>query len=112
MKHQPLLLTALLFAPLATAAAETKLPIMGTLGTGPAMDVAVAGDRAFVIGRGKLRVVDIRVPARPKVLGSLEGLGNARQIAVADGVAYVSARESGLFVVDVREATPRLITHY
>jgi hypothetical protein len=27
-------------------------------------------------------------------------------------VAYVSARESGLFVVDVREATPRLITHY
>lgn len=88
------------------------LPIVGTLGTGPAMDVAVDGDRAFVIGRGKLHVVDIRVPAKPEVLGSLDGLGNTRQIAVADGLAYVAARESGLFIVDVRQPQPKLITHY
>ena len=105
------LLVILLLATL-SAAAETTLPIVGTLGTGPAMDVAVVGDRAFVIGRGKLHVVDIRFPAKPKVRGSIDGLGNTRQIAVAHGVAYVSARESGLFIVDVREATPKLITHY
>jgi hypothetical protein len=105
-------LTALLLAPLVPAGAETRLTITGTLGTGPAMDMAVDGERAFVIGRGKLHVVDIREPAKPKVLGSLDGLGNTRQVAVADGVAYVTARESGLFVVDVREAPPKLITHY
>lgn len=92
--------------------AERGLPIIGALRTGPAMDVAVDGERAFVIGRGKLHAVDISEPGRPRVLGSLDGLGNTRQIAVADGVAYVSARESGLFIVDVRAATPALISHY
>ncbi|MBM3889536.1 MAG: hypothetical protein FJ388_10460, partial [Verrucomicrobia bacterium] len=108
----PIPLLLLIAALLPLHAAETGLPIIGTLGTGPAMDVAVDGGRAFVIGRGKLHVVDIREPAKPKVLGSLDGLGNTRQIAVADGVAYVTARESGLFIVDVREAQPKLVTHY
>ncbi len=92
--------------------AERELPIIGELGTGPVMDVAVDGERAFVIGRGKLHAVDIGEPSRPRVLGSLDGLGNTRQIAVADGVAYVSARESGLFIIDVRGAAPALISHY
>jgi len=107
-----MLILVLVLVSVANNAAETRLPIVGTLGTGPAMDVAVEGDRAFVIGRGKLHVVDIREPAKPKVLGSLDGLGNTRQIVVPEGVAYVSAREFGLFIVDVREATPKLITHY
>ncbi|MBS0208020.1 MAG: hypothetical protein JSS27_03605 [Planctomycetes bacterium] len=76
------------------------------------MDVAVVGDRAFVIGGGKLHVLDIVTPDQPKVLGSLDGLGNTRQIAVSNGVAFVSARESGLFVVDVRDTQPKLITRY
>lgn len=92
--------------------AQTPLPIVGSLGTGPAMDVAVEGNRAFVIGRGKLHVVDISEPAKPSVLGSIDGLGNTRQIVVSKGLAYVSARESGLFIVDTRTSPPTLIAHY
>lgn len=106
------LVAALALDLLPLGAAGESFPIIGTLGTGPSMDVAVQGDRAFVIGRGKLHVLDIREPSRPRVLGTLDGLGNTRQIAVSDGVAYVAARESGLFIVDVRAAQPKLITHY
>lgn len=113
MKFLSFLLIVLpLVLPVRLRAEENRFPIIGTLGTGPAMDVAVQGERAFVIGRGKLHVLDIRTPSAPRVLGSIDGLGNTRQIAVSDGVAYVSARESGLFVVDVREHQPKLITHY
>ena len=36
-----------------------------------------------------------------------------RQIVVAKGIAYISAREDGLFVVDVRQPrSPRLLCHY
>lgn len=90
-----------------------ELQIGARLGTGPAMDVATAANRAYVIGRGSLRIVDITTPTAPRVLGKIDGLGNTRQVAVADGIAYVSAREDGLFVVDVADpAAPRLLCHY
>jgi hypothetical protein len=99
--------------PIVSVAEAEKLPIIGTLGAGPAMDVALAGDRMIVIGGGKLHVVDASDPAKPRILGTLAGLGNTRQLAVGGDVAYVGSREDGLFVVDVSDAAnPRLINRY
>ena len=86
---------------------------MGALGAGPAMDVALNGKWAYVIGQGKLHVADASDPARPRVVGSLGGLGNTRQLVVAGDVAYVSSRADGLFVISVKEpGTPKLLCHY
>ncbi len=83
------------------------------LKTGPTMDVAVDGEYVFAIGRSELRILEHGSAAKPFVIGRLHGLGNTRQIAVSRGYAYITAREDGLFIVDVREpAKPKLVHHY
>lgn len=90
-----------------------ELPLVRSLGLGGAMDATVAGDTLYVIGGGKLHVADIGDPRAPKVIGQLTDLGNTRQIEVHRGVAYVTAREDGLFIVDVsRPDAPTLLCHY
>jgi len=119
---QCLCLTAILvFGPSATGVgAETvgrdfgpELPIVRRLGLGESMDAAVKGDTLYIIGRGRLYVADISQPTQPKIIGRLTGLGNTRQIEIHRGAAYVTAREDGLFIIDVtnRDAFT-LMCHY
>jgi hypothetical protein len=90
-----------------------ELPMVGSLGIGSAMDVAVEGHAAAVIGGGRLVVADLSLPSQPRVIGALEGLGNVRQVLVRQGLAYVSAREDGLFIIDLAQPKwPRLLSHY
>ena len=90
-----------------------RLPMLRSIGLGGVMDATVEGDTLYVIGQGKLHVADISQPTQPKIIGRLTDLGNTRQIEIHRGIAYVTAREDGLFVIDVtnREA-PKLICHY
>lgn len=89
------------------------LPIVAEMGVGPVMDAALDGRTLYMIGRGKLHVADLADPAHPKLVATLDGLGNTRQIAVDRGRAYITAREDGLFIVDVaRPEQPKLLTHY
>lgn len=91
----------------------SELSIVGALGIGPTMAAAVLGCFLYTAGAGTLRTWDVSDPAHPRLLGSLSGLGNTRQIAVDDGVAYITARERGLFIVDVATPeAPRLLCHY
>jgi len=77
------------------------------------MDVAVAGDWLYAIGDGELRVADVTTPTSPRLVARLGGLGNTRQVDVRDGVAYITAREDGLFLVDVSTpARPAVLCHY
>ena len=77
------------------------------------MDVAVAGEHVLAIGQGELRVLTTAPEGKPALVGKLRGLGNTRQIAVARGQAFITAREDGLFIVDVSEpAMPKLVHHY
>ena len=90
-----------------------QLPIVGELGVGPVMDAAVVENTLYVVGRRTLYVADVSTPGSPRVVGKLAGLGLVRQIAVQDGVAYVTAREDGLYIVDVsRRQQPVLLCHY
>ncbi len=90
-----------------------ELSIVHNAGAGPIQDVVIEGGHAYAIGDKALRVFDVRQADRPVLLGKLGGLGSVRQIVVGDGVAYVTSRQDGLFVVDVSEPSqPELLCHY
>ncbi len=80
------------------------------LGIGPTIDVAVLGDRVFALAGSSLLVIDAH---SSEIIGRLAGLTSARQLAVAGDTVVVTARESGVYVVDVSaSADPRLVSHY
>lgn len=107
-------LLALLPSPAAASDRFGKeLEISGTLGVGPAFDAVVDGGHLYVIAGGALHVASLADPAKPKLIAKLEGLGHVRQMVVRKGIAYVTAREDGFFLIDVSNpARPSLITHY
>lgn len=90
-----------------------ELTISGTLGVGPSFDAVAEGGRLYVLAGGALHIAELNDPARPRVVGKLRGLGHVRQIVVRGGIAYITAREDGFFLVDVRKPeSPALIAHY
>jgi hypothetical protein len=90
-----------------------ELPLAGTLGVGPAFDAVAQGRHLYVLAGGALHIAELSDPAKPRVVGKLGGLGHVRQLIVRDGIVYVTAREDGFFLVDVKKPeAPSLITHY
>ena len=82
---------------------------------GPCMDVCTGRDCLYVIqntkqhpGSGRLCVLSPEC----ELIASYEGIGNARQIAVSGNIAIVTARENGLWVFDISQTIPRLLSHY
>jgi hypothetical protein len=90
-----------------------ELPLVRNLGVGPVMAVAIQDSHTYIIGSGILHIFNISDPARPVRTGRMEGLGNTRQILVSGGIAYITSREDGLFVVDIADpAHPGILSHY
>ena len=90
-----------------------SLPCFKVAQVPPCMAVEVAGDRLYAIGQGRLSVLDITDPAKPTLLGHLDGLGNTRQLVIRGETAYITARLDGLWVVDVSHVNqPTLLSHY
>jgi hypothetical protein len=93
--------------------------------TGGAHNVWIDGDRAYVVdqGGGEMAIVDLTDPADPREVGRW-GLPDSpnrflQDVAVKDGLAYLSYWDDGLVVVDVgngvREGTarrPKLVGQY
>ncbi len=91
----------------------TNFPIVANAGIGHTIDVTIDETLAYAIGKGALHILDITKPKQPQVVGKISGLGNTRQIAVRDGIAYVGSREDGAFIIDVKDcANPKLLAHY
>jgi hypothetical protein len=87
--------------------------IVGTYDTGITLDIAVAGDHAFLAEDGWLRVIDIGDPAHPTLVGSCGSLGLTRDVVVSGDHAYVAAGFSGLKVIDISNpASPALVGTY
>jgi len=92
---------------------ENEQPPTADAGVGPGMDVVRHGEHLFMLQDRNLLILSLEDPARPVVVGKLEDVGNLRQIAVRGDVAYVTAREDGLFVIDIADRTaPKLRSHY
>lgn len=68
--------------------------------------IHIASSFALVAdGPNGLRIFDVVDPARPREVGRLAEVSDARSVAFADGLAYVADGARGLAVVDV--STPR-----
>ena len=66
---------------------------------------AGAGDHFYVF--------DVSKPLTPKKVGEVAGIGGARQLAVQNGLAYVTTREYGLWIVDATDpAKPRIRSRF
>lgn len=78
---------------------------------GLAMDVRGYNGRLYAICRdngGSLSVLSKDL----ELLEVYRGIGNARQIEIRDGIAFITAREDGLWILDVSDIKPRLLAHY
>ena len=84
----------------------------GSAGSGRCVNVA--GDLLYVGGKETLGVYSLSGdPLRPKLLGEAKDIASARQIALQDGMAYVTARANGIWIVDCRNpAKPFVAGHY
>lgn len=85
--------------------------VVATVGA-PTLDVptavAVQFRYAFVLDRQGMKVLDITFPSRPERVAALT-LGDARDLYVARGYAYVAAGRQGLAIVDIeRPEQPRI----
>lgn len=82
-------------------------------GVGPCIAAEVVGTRLYAIGQGMLSVLDISEPEKPVIMGTLQGLGNTRQLVIHGDTAYIASRQDGLWMVDVSvDSKPTLISHY
>lgn len=97
--------------PVETGDYGPELNCLATIDKTGVMDAVVEGDRLYFVGYS-LYVADIAKPASPTLLGAAHFPGTGRQLAVADGIAYVTARANGVFIFDVRGPEPKLLSHY
>lgn len=68
---------------------------------GPALNVTVSGDYAYLAGAG-VHVIDISDPAQPRRIGGFhETLGNVNAVAIRAGYAYLADDWQGLRVLDM-----------
>lgn len=78
---------------------------------GPCMDVRGCNGRVYAIQNkngGRLCVLSEGLV----LLCVYDGIGNARQIEIKDGIAYITAREDGLWIFDLKNEKPELLSHY
>ena len=78
-----------------------------------AMALCLEGSRLYVGAGPYLHVYDVSNPRAPKKLGEVAGINAARQVAVQKGMAYVSTREYGLWIIDATDPTqPRIRSRF
>ena len=78
-----------------------------------AMALCLEGNRLYVGAGPYLHVYDVSNPRAPKKLGEVSGINAARQVAVQKGMAYVSTREYGLWIIDATDPTrPRIRSRF
>jgi len=93
-----------------------KPTVLGSHDTpGELRSMAVAGTKLYLADgessggqmsqdlESSLRVLDISDPADPTLLGSLETPGDAMDVAIAGGIAYVADGTAGLLLVDLSD---------
>ena len=67
------------------------------------MGVCLDGAMLYCIAGSDLYSLDVSEPLAPKVLGRLDGMDNARQLAVQGDFVYVVSRETGMRIVDASD---------
>lgn len=83
-------------------------------GSGGCSAVEVAGDYLYAAGADSLAVFDIAAdPAKPRRIAEMKGIKGSRQMAICKDKAYITARNHGLWIVDIADPRqPRLIRRF
>lgn len=70
----------------------------------PSMAVAAVNETTLLCGgQGSISLYHIHSDGTAEKISALKVFGNARQISVCDGFAYISARESGVLICDLTD---------
>ncbi len=70
---------------------------------GPGRGLWLEDGRLYLLSRNELCLYSVEEdPLRPRLLGRAPGVFGGRQVVVGGGIAYVSARERGMWIVDCR----------
>lgn len=90
------------------------LPVDRVEGSDGCTAVEVAGDYLYAAGSDYLAVFDIKAdPAKPKLVATMHGVRGCRQIAIYKDKAYITARNNGLWIVDIKDPlNPKLIRQF
>jgi len=90
-----------------------KLECIQTIKKRGVMDAVAVGNHLFLAASRHLYIADISNPSAPAIVGDCPFRGAGRQLAVADGIAYVTARADGVYIFDVHDPRkPELLCHY
>ena len=83
-------------------------------GSGGCSAVEIAGDYLYAAGADSLAVFDIGAdPAKPRRIAELKGIKGSRQMAIHGNRAYITARNYGLWIVDIADPRePKLIRQF
>jgi len=109
---------AALGAALCLRAAEPAGPVFGEArlfdATGrDAMALDLEGHYLYGGAGDWFVVFDVADPLNPRKVGAIRGIGAARQLVVQKGMAYVSTREYGVWIVDATDpAKPRIRSRF
>ena len=93
---------------------QIDLPEKGT-GAGRTTDLVKSGNYIYSIGNGAFTVTDVSDPKQARVCGSIDGLGNTRQIALLESGTdvMVTARGYGAYIIDASDPkAPRIRCTY
>ena len=83
-------------------------------GIGPCMDAKAHNGYVYAIQKkndvhnGRLCVVS----AGQELVAFYDGIGSTRQLEILGDTAFVTAREDGLWILDISACEPKLICHY
>ena len=81
---------------------------------GPGRGLWLEDGKLYVLSNRELFVYSVRNdPLHPKLLGRADGVLGGRQVVAQGGIAYVSARERGMWIVDCRDpGSMRVLSRY
>lgn len=75
--------------------------------------VVLEDGRLYFGAAHTLYVYDVAKPLKPRLLGSVGGIGAIRQLAVWKGMVYIASRETGMWIVDARNpSAPKLLSRF
>ena len=71
------------------------------------------GDFLYTAGEEGFIVYDLKDPANPRKLRTMTGFGLCRQMAVSNGILYLTARHFGLWILSLKDpASPKVINRF
>ena len=89
------------------------IPFRKVPGTAGTLALEVSGDRLYALEGTGLSIYDIANPGHPKKLGCVGGMGNVRQLRVQGKTAFITARQCGLWTVDISDETrPEILSNF